>query len=62
VVIPDGAHRRETAQALYCGLSNLGFAKDFVVATEGDLRTYGDDPSLVYWNALHEGRELYRAA
>jgi len=61
IVMPDGVHRRRTAQAIYLGLSGLGIAKDVVVVTEGDVRAYGDNPSLVLFPALREGREIYRA-
>lgn len=61
VVMPDGIHRRRTAQAIYLGLSGLGIAKDIVVVTESDVRTYGDNPSLVLFPALREGREIYSA-
>ncbi|VUZ86280.1 hypothetical protein MELA_02680 [Candidatus Methylomirabilis lanthanidiphila] len=62
VVMPDGVHRRRTAQDLYRSLTGMGIAKDIVVATESDIRSYGDNPSLVLFPALREGRELYRAA
>jgi predicted nucleotidyltransferase len=61
VVMPDGVHRRRTAQAIYLGLSGIGIAKDIVVVTEGDVCMYGDNPSLVLFPALREGREIYRA-
>ena len=61
VVMPDGVHRRQTAQVIYRSLMGFGIAKDVVVATEGDLREYGDNPSLVLFPALREGREVYRA-
>jgi predicted nucleotidyltransferase len=61
VIMPDGIHRRRTAQAVYFSLKGLGLAKDIVVATEGDVRNYGGNPSLVLCPALREGRELYRA-
>jgi predicted nucleotidyltransferase len=61
VVMPDGVHRRRTAQAIYLGLSGMGIAKDIVVVTEGDVRVCGDNPSLVLFPALREGREIYRA-
>jgi len=61
VVVRDGVHRRRTAQALYRSLTGLGFAKDLVVATESDLRDFGNEPSFVYKEALREGKELYRA-
>jgi predicted nucleotidyltransferase len=62
VVVPDGVHRRKTAQEIYRKLAGLGVAKDVLVVTEGDLEKYGDNPSLVVYPALREGRELYRAA
>lgn len=62
VVMPDGAHRRQTAQRLYRALAGLGVAKDIVVVTESDVRQFADEPSLVVHPALKEGRELYRAA
>jgi uncharacterized protein len=61
VIMPDGIHRRQTVQAIYSCLKGFGLAKDIVVATEGDVRNYGDNPSLVLCPALREGRELYRA-
>ncbi|HWQ69768.1 MAG TPA: nucleotidyltransferase domain-containing protein [Patescibacteria group bacterium] len=62
VVMPDGVHRRRTAQDIYRGLLGMGIAKDVVVVTESDIRDYGDNPSMVLFPALREGRELYRAA
>ncbi len=38
VVVPDGVHRRRTAQAVYKSLRGIGFAKDVVVVTESDVR------------------------
>jgi predicted nucleotidyltransferase len=62
VVMPDGVHRRRTAQDIYRGLLGMGIAKDVVVVTESDIREYSDNPSMVLFPALREGRELYRAA
>ena len=61
VVVPDGVHRRRTAQAVYASLAGMGFAKDVIVVTESDIREYGDDPSLVICPALSQGKELYHA-
>ena len=61
VVVPDGAHRRETARRLYRSVSGAGIPFDLVVATEGDLARYGDRIGLVYRTALAEGRVLYAA-
>lgn len=62
VIMPDGIHRRRIAQDIYRGLLGMGIAKDVVVVTESDIRKYGDNPSLVLFPALREGRELYRAS
>jgi predicted nucleotidyltransferase len=61
VVMPDGIHRRRTAQSIYRSLTGLGIAKDIVVVTERGVQEHGDNPSLVLFPALREGRELYRA-
>ncbi|HXX24859.1 MAG TPA: nucleotidyltransferase domain-containing protein [Terriglobia bacterium] len=61
VVMPDGIDRRQTAQAIYLGLNGTGIAKDIVVVTESDVRMCGDNPSLVLFSALREGKEIYRA-
>jgi predicted nucleotidyltransferase len=62
VIMPDGVHRRKTAQMIYRSLRGLGISKDIVVVTESDMEMYGDNPSLVIFSAMREGRELYRAA
>jgi predicted nucleotidyltransferase len=59
VVVPDGTPRRQTAQTIYRRLIGLPAAVDVVVATESDLRVYGDNFSLVYYPALREGRAIY---
>jgi len=61
VVMPDGTHRRQTAQTIYRSLLGLGMAKDIIVVTESDVRQYGQNPSLVLYPALREGKEIYHA-
>lgn len=61
VVIPDGGHRRKTAQRLYQAVSGAGIPIDLVVATESDIARYGDRIGLVFRTALAEGRVLYAA-
>jgi predicted nucleotidyltransferase len=61
VVMPDGIHRRRTAQRLHRSLAGVGVAKDIVVVTESDVLEHGDNPSLVIMPALRDGREIYRA-
>lgn len=62
IVMPDGVHRRKTAQLLYQSLYGVGFAKDLVVATLSDLKRHATNPGLVYAEALRTGRELYHAS
>jgi predicted nucleotidyltransferase len=62
VIMPDGVHRRRTAQEIYRSLTGLGIAKDVVVVTESDVRQYSGNPSLVLCPALREGQEIYCAA
>ena len=61
VVMPDGTHRRRTAQRIYRGLPGIGVPVDVVVATETDLEKYRDTIGLIYRTILREGRELYAA-
>ena len=61
VIMPDGTHRRRTAQEVYRRMWGFGFAKDIVVVTESDVREYGTNPYTIIKNALQEGRELYHA-
>jgi len=61
IVMPDGVHRRQTAQTIYYNLSALGISKDIVVVTETDIRDHGDNPSLVLYPALQQGKVIYHA-
>ena len=61
IVMPDGAHRRRTAQHLYGRLGSDRPPVDLVVATESDILDHGDAPGSIYRTALREGRELYAA-
>ena len=62
VIMPDGIHRRRTAQKIERHLWGLGFAKDIVVVTESDVREHGSNPYMIIKAALEEGREVYHAA
>jgi uncharacterized protein len=62
VVMPDGRHRRRTAQRVHRALARLPVPKDVVVVTESDVERFADEPSLVIHPALREGRDLYHAA
>ncbi|MFQ5629526.1 MAG: nucleotidyltransferase domain-containing protein [bacterium] len=59
VVVPDGMHRRKTAQSIYRNMIGFGFAKDIVVATDSDIKEHGSNPHLIFKQALEEGKELY---
>jgi hypothetical protein len=61
VVVPDGVHRRQTAQTISQHLIGLDVAVDVVVATESDLQHYGNNFSLVYYPAVREGKTIYAA-
>ena len=62
VVMPNGVHRRKTAQQIYRNMWGLGCAKDIIVVTQGDVKEHGSDPYMIIRSALEEGRELYHAA
>lgn len=62
IIVPDGIPRRKTVQKIYRHLFGFGFAKDIIVATEGDIIQYGNDPYMLFNQALTEGKELYHAA
>ena len=62
VIMPDGTHRRRTAQEIYRKLWGFGFGKDVVVVTVRDVQEEGNNPYMVIKAALEEGREVYRAA
>jgi predicted nucleotidyltransferase len=61
VVVPDGTHRRKTAQGLYRETAGIGVPFDLVVATRSDLEQHADNRGLIFRSALREGRELYVA-
>ncbi len=62
VVMPEGIHRRQTAQLIRQHLLGLGFAKDIVVVKESDIEQYRNNPYFIIKPALDEGKELYHAA
>ena len=61
VVMPDGTHKRKTAQLLYTKLCNIGLPFDLVVATPTELRRYADSPGLIYSEILNQSEEVYAA-
>lgn len=62
VVMPDGVHRRRTAQELYQKIRGVDVPFDLVVATPRDLEEHKDNPGLIYRTILEEGKEVYAAA
>ena len=61
VVMPEGVHRRQTAQLLYRQIRGLGIPFDILVATPDDLNRHRDNIGLIYQSILREGREVYAA-
>jgi predicted nucleotidyltransferase len=61
VVMPEGTHRRHTAQHLYRTIRGVTMPFDLLVATPSDLEAHGQNPGLVYRAVLNEGRTLYAA-
>lgn len=61
VVVPNGTHRRQTAQKIYRSFVGLGYAVDVVVVTEDDVTRYRDTAGYVIQPAMAEGRLLYAA-
>lgn len=61
IVVPDGTHRRHTAQRLYCAATGIHTPFDLVVATQSDLVNHKNDNGLIYRTAVQEGRIVYSA-
>ena len=61
VVMPDGTHRRHTAQRIYRTVRGVRIPYDVVVATPLDLEKYGNSVGLVFRTVLQEGRQIYAA-
>lgn len=61
VAMPQGTHRRKTAQRLYRQMGGLDMPFDIVVATPEDLELHRSNPGLIYGRILREGTEVYAA-
>jgi len=61
VVMPDGTHRRHTAETLHRQFFGIPYGIDVIVATPTDLEKYRQSIGLIYRTILEEGRELYAA-
>jgi uncharacterized protein len=61
VVMPEGVHRRKTAQFLYQHISGIKTPFDIVVATPRDLEKHKNNVGLIYKSVMREGKEVYAA-
>jgi len=61
IVMPEGVHRRHTAQQLYRKIRGIALPFDLIVATPRDLETHKDQIGLIYQTILREGKEVYAA-
>src|SRR5205807_9116572 len=59
LVIKKGAHRRQTAQAIYRRLLGVGQAVDVVVLTPEDVERYRHCAGMVVEPALREGKAIH---
>jgi len=59
VVMPDGTHRRKTAQELHFKMQGFPLPVDILVATPTDLEKHKDNIGLIYKTVLKEGRDIY---
>ena len=61
VIMPEGTHRRQTAQHLYRKIRGVGMPFDLIVATTQDLNAHKDNVGLIYRSILRDGKEIYAA-
>ncbi len=59
VVMPEGTHRRHTAQLLYKNIRNIGVPFDVLVVTDQDLEKHQNSVGMIYQEILAEGIEVY---
>ena len=59
VVMPDGVHKRQTAQYLYKQLAETGSSVDILVTGVSDLEKHKTNIGLIYKTAVEEGKTLY---
>jgi predicted nucleotidyltransferase len=59
VIMPNGVHRRKTAQAIYRTVRIVGVPYDIVVATPDDIERHRNNKGLIYHTALSDGKEVY---
>lgn len=58
---PPTPSHGEAVTRLYSALAGIPMAKDLIVVTEERLEELGDRPSLVYREALRQGKVVYEA-
>ena len=61
IVMPEGVHRRKTAQYLYREIRGLGVPFDILVTTPESLEKHKNNIGLIYYTILEEGKEIYVA-
>ena len=61
VIMRGTIHRRQLAQKIYRNLHGLGISIDIVVATESDVKKFGNRNGSILKPALQYGRVLYEA-
>ena len=61
IVMPEGVHRRKTAQLLYREIRGLGVPFDILVTTPKNLEKHKNNIGLIYQTILREGKEVYAA-
>lgn len=61
VVMPEGTHRRHTAQKLYRQITGIRIPYEIIVTTPEDLEKHKDNLGLIYHTVLTEGKLLYAA-
>lgn len=59
IVMPNGTHKRKTAQFLYSHVIGFKLPFDIIVTTPDDLERHKNNIGLVYRQALTEGKEVY---
>ena len=59
IIMPEGTHRRRTAQKLYRQIRGIQAPFDILVATTRDIQRHKDNIGLIYRTVLKEGKELY---
>jgi predicted nucleotidyltransferase len=59
VITASGVHRGHMTEEIYMSMKGVGQAVDIVVVTLEDVERYRDNPYLVIYPALREGRVIY---